>query len=109
MKHATISSMLLAEKPLRGIARKLQQNPWTLSRTVKRMERNGYTTRQFRSHHNHYSLMLLGYSLLDMIRTKGDKGNATGSDLTGSVIRATPTEKSKRFLGLHAFSSRSTL
>ena len=102
MRHAMIASMLLRGKPVRQIAREMNQNPGTFSRTVKRMERNGYIMKQFRSHHTQYSLTLLGYSLLDMIRTKDQKGNTTGNGLTGSVIRATPTEKTQQFWRLHA-------
>lgn len=102
MRHAMIASMLLRGKPVRQIAREMNQNPGTFSRTVKRMERNGYIMKQFRSHHTQYSLTLLGYSLLDMIRTKDQKGNTTGNGLTGSVIRATPTEKPAQFWRLHA-------
>ena len=102
VKHAMIASMLLQGKPVREIARRMNQNPGTFSRTVKRMEKNGYITKQFRSHHTQYSLTLLGYSLLDMIRTGSDKGNTTENSLTGSVIRATPTEKPRQFWRLHA-------
>ena len=102
MKHAMIASMLLQGRPVREIARRMNQNPGTFSRTVKRMERYGYIMKQFRSHHSQYSLTLLGYSLLDMIRTKDQKGNATENDLTQSVIRATPTEKTQQFWRLHA-------
>ncbi len=102
VKHAMIASMLLQGKPVREIARRMNQNPGTFSRIVKRMEKNGYITRQFRSHHTQYSLTLLGYSLLDMIRTGSHKGNGTENSLTGSVIRATPTEKSRQFWRLHA-------
>lgn len=102
MKHATIASMLLQGKPLREIARRIGQNPGTFSRLVKRMEKNGYIIKQFRSHHSQYSLTLLGYSLLDMIRTRDQKGNTTENGLTQPVIRATPTEKTQQFWRLHA-------
>ena len=102
LKHARIASMLLQGKPVRQIAREMNQNPGTFSRTVKRMEKNGYITKQFRSHHTQYSLTLLGYSLLDMIRTGTDKGNTTEGSLTGSPIRATPTEKTRQYWRLHA-------
>ena len=101
-KHAWIASMLLQGKPLREISRVLKQNPGTLSRIIKRMERNGYIVRQLRSTFAQYSLTLLGYSLLSMLHDEKEKGNGTENSLTGSVIRATPTEKPRQFWRLHA-------
>lgn len=101
-KHALIASLLLQEKPLREIARRLNQNPGTFSRTVKRMEKNGYIIKQFRSHHNQYSLSLTGYALLEMLKDGSQKGNGTESTLTGSTIRATPTEETRQYWRLHA-------
>lgn len=101
-KHALIASLLLQEKPLREIARRLNQNPGTFSRTVKRMEKNGYIIKQFRSHHNQYSLSLTGYALLEMLKDGSQKGNGTENTLTGSTIRATPTEETGQYWRLHA-------
>ena len=101
-KHALIASLLLQEKPLREIARRLNQNPGTFSRTVKRMEKNGYIIKQFRSHHNQYSLSLTGYALLEMLKDGSQKGNTTENSLTGSPMGATPTEKTPQYWRLHA-------
>ena len=99
-KHSIIASMLLQGKPIREIARNLNENPGTLLRTIKRLEKYGYITRDVRSSASIYSLTLLGYSLLQM--RKENKGNSTENPLTQSNIRATPTEKPKQFWRLHA-------
>ena len=100
VRHAMIASMLLQGKPVREIARTLKQNPGTVIRMVKRMENHGYIVRQFRSTFVQYSLTILGYSLLEML--KNQKGNTTETNLTQSVKRATLTEKPRQFWRLHA-------
>lgn len=101
-KHALIASMLLQGKTGREIARALKENPGTVARIIKRMVKYGYIVRDVRSSASIYSLTLLGYSLLDMLRDKKAKGNRIENTLTGSQIKATPTEKPKQFWRLHA-------
>ena len=72
VRHAMIASMLLQGKPVREIARTLKQNPGTVIRMVKRMENHGYIVRQFRSTFVQYSLTILGYSLLEMLKNQKD-------------------------------------
>jgi DNA-binding MarR family transcriptional regulator len=101
-RHALIARNLLQGKPVRETARLMNQNPGTLLRTIKRMEKNGYLKKDFRSFKNQYSLTLLGHSLLELLKDENPKGNTTENSLTGSVIRATATEKSPKFFRLHA-------
>ncbi len=101
-RHALIARYLLQGKPVRETARLIHQNPGTLLRTIKRMEKHGYLKKDFRSSKNQYSLTLLGYSLLELLKDEDPKGNTTENSLTGSVIRATATEKSPKFFRLHA-------
>lgn len=99
-KHAMICKLLLAAKPIREIARELKQNPGTVIRRVRTLEKNGYIFRQIRSTSSIYGLTLDGYRLLELV--KNERGNTTEKVLTGSVKGATVTEKSRKMYRLHA-------
>ncbi len=75
--HARIVSFLLQGKPIREIARKLGKYPGTVLKMANQLNKHGYISRQVRSDHSLYSILLPGYALLDMFRTpEGNSGNA---------------------------------
>ena len=92
IQHAWIARHLLAQNSIRGIARFLHKSPKTVLYAVNRLEKHGYIVKQVKSDHSFYTLTLLGYSLLEML-----KGNTTENILTESVKRETLTENHPKF------------
>lgn len=100
MNHARIVSYLLEGKSVREIARKSNQNPGNIMRTIKRLESHGYIVREVRTTQVIYTLTIMGFSLLEML---GDhKGNTPEKSLTGVNIGATPERNSPKMWRLHA-------
>lgn len=99
IKQALICKYLLEGKSIREIARAMDTNPGTLQRAIRRLENHGYLSRQVRSSQSFYTLTLLGYSLLEIV--KNQKGNTTENNLTGSLKEATP-QKNDQYWRLHA-------
>ena len=98
--HAWIVRHLLAQKSIREISRIMGRTPKNILFAIQRLADKGYVIKEVRSDHSFYSLTLLGYSLLQML--KNEEGNTTEKTLTEGLKRETPTEKPSQFWRLHA-------